>query len=252
MAPGNRSATRSADPSEEPLSTTIVSTSGCVCAAMEARQPGRKSRLFHETTITDTLPPDPAAARPEAPAGPIGSRSMSVPARRALAEDRAIHRERPLRGAAPRESAGARQAGLPQARAQIGLRHDRAEGFRYLACRQGIDEESGVSRGFRQRRNVRGDDRGPARHRLEDRKAEPLVQGRIDEGQRSRDDGGKILVGNVPQVNDPPREPPRADHRIEGAVRPLEAADENDRDVRSLLSEAGERIEETIEVPPRM
>ena len=63
----------------------------------------------------------------------------------------------------------------------------------------GVDEQPGVADGLGQRAGGRGDDRRPARHRLEARQAEALVARRHRERARTGVEPRKVLLGDVPE-----------------------------------------------------
>ena len=93
-----------------------------------------------------------------------------------------------------------------------------------------------------ERRVRRRDDRRAARHRLDDRHAEPLEPRRVDDGRRAAVEARELVVGDA-------AEPDHARH-VEPRLRaPSGAADDREREV---AAEEAERVDERAEVLARL
>ena len=107
-----------------------------------------------------------------------------------------------------------------------------------------VEEHGGVAGDLRDRARVRRGDGTSARHRLEDRQPEALVQARIDEARRAAVQRGEVLGRDGAEVLDAFGE------RLE----PVEAASgEDEPELRPRLAQRRERLEEprVILVRPR-
>ena len=145
-----------------------------------------------------------AARRPLVVSAPSLACSGARRAARALAEPRcagaatsSASTSRAVR--VPGERRGAREAGRAQALALGGVAEQRRGRARANASPSGGASRAAPPRGLRQRGDVGGDHGRPARHRLEHRQAEALVEGRQRERLGARVEAGQQRVGHGPR-----------------------------------------------------